>query len=53
MDIKLPNTESDKIRKPYEAPVLKIYGDLKTITKAVAMNSPNADGGTGQTNKSF
>jgi hypothetical protein len=37
--------------KAYEAPELVEYGTLRDLTLAVATTTANADGGTGQTNK--
>ncbi len=39
------------VRRSYEPPVLKQYGDLNAITKAVANNSVTLDGGTMSTQK--
>ena len=33
-------------KEPYHSPVVEVYGDIRVITKAVAMNSQTADGGT-------
>ena len=38
-------------KKRYESPQLKVYGDIQTLTNAVASNTKNADGGMGGTNK--
>jgi hypothetical protein len=38
-------------KKPYEAPKLSVYGDLKTITQAVGDMGAVADGGAGMTTK--
>lgn len=34
--------------KPYQAPVLTVYGDAKLLTKAVGGASANKDGGMGK-----
>lgn len=33
------------LRRAYQPPTLRVYGDLSTITKAVGFSSTNADGG--------
>lgn len=39
------NTQSEKdVKKTYNRPELKIYGDLRIITQTVGMNSANGDG---------
>jgi hypothetical protein len=38
-------------KKPYAAPNLASYGDIREITRAIASNTKTADGGTGKTNK--
>ena len=38
-------------KKPYETPRLSVYGHIQEITLAIAMNTKNADGGVGQTDK--
>lgn len=35
-------------KKPYNSPKLEIYGDLKSITRAVAPTGPKNDGGSGK-----
>lgn len=35
-------------RKPYQTPVVTVYGDAKLLTKAVGGTSKNADGGSGK-----
>ena len=37
-------------RKPYQAPHLEVYGDLRTVTQAVSTTGAMSDGGMG-TNK--
>jgi len=31
-------------KKPYEKPVLRVYGDIRTMTQSHASNRGNADG---------
>ena len=31
-------------KKPYEKPVLRVYGDIRTMTQAHASNAGNTDG---------
>lgn len=38
-------------KKPYSSPQLRFYGDIGEITRTVGNVGPNADGGTGLTNK--
>jgi hypothetical protein len=38
-------------KKPYNKPVLKVYGNIETITATVSNTSPQADGGTGTMNR--
>ena len=47
LEPKTPNPS----KKRYESPQLKVYGDIQTLTSAVAPNTKNADGGMGGTNK--
>jgi hypothetical protein len=39
-----PNTEV-KTKKPYQKPVLRIYGDISSLTHANALLASTADGG--------
>jgi hypothetical protein len=42
--------ESGK-KKKYQSPILRVYGDIGTLTAAIANKAATADGGTGLTNK--
>jgi len=35
------------VKKPYQTPALRVYGDLKVITQAVGMALVSDDGGKG------
>lgn len=37
-------------KKPYRSPVIEVYGDIRTITKAVGMTGAG-DGGSGNMQK--
>jgi hypothetical protein len=39
-------------RKAYEAPKLRVYGDIRNITGSISDMLVVADGGSGMTNKS-
>jgi hypothetical protein len=41
----------DWSKKPYKAPLLSAYGDLRQITLNVGNKGKHADGGTGKTSK--
>lgn len=48
----MSGSDLNKMSKPsFSAPKLEVYGRARDITRSVANNGPNADGGTGQTNK--
>jgi hypothetical protein len=38
-----PNAQAYE-KKPYEKPVLRVYGDIRTMTQAHASNRGNTDG---------
>jgi hypothetical protein len=38
-------------RKKYGKPSVISYGEIRQVTLAIGMTAKNADGGTGQTNK--
>jgi hypothetical protein len=40
------DTQSKQPKKAYVPPTLKVFGDLSTLTAAVANNSTVTDGGT-------
>ena len=44
-------TQNEPVKRPYHAPSLKVYGDIRAVTMAVATIQPTTDGGTGKTNK--
>jgi hypothetical protein len=39
------------LRKPYETPALRVYGDVAALTRSVSNTSANADGGHGSMSK--
>jgi hypothetical protein len=44
MTTKSPSLEEDgSAKKPYERPRLEVYGDIREITDAIDMSSPNLD----------
>ena len=43
--MKLPNTPAKRARKPYRAPLIHVYGNIRAITQAVG-SSGAMDGGT-------
>ncbi len=47
LEAKTPNPS----KKAYKSPQLKVYGDIRTLTNAVANNTKVGDGGMGGTNK--
>ena len=46
IEAKLPNS-----KKSYQAPVLRIYGDIKTLTGTLSDTMMGEDGGTGKDSK--
>jgi len=38
-------------KKTYKAPQLKVFGDIRTLTRAVTRTGKHADGGRPPTNK--
>ena len=44
-------TGQNKAKKAYSKPVVKVYGDIRTLTATVFNTSANGDGGTGGMNK--
>ncbi len=47
LEAKTPNPS----KKAYKSPELKVYGDIRTLTSAVATTTKIADGGVGMQNK--
>jgi hypothetical protein len=45
------NSTSDSPKKSYEKPTLRVYGDIKKITKTHPGLNPNKDGGGGGLSK--
>lgn len=41
----------DRPRRPYESPVLHVYGSVATLTQKIGMNGTTADGGGGGMSK--
>ena len=41
------NKLRETTRRPYKAPVIKVYGDIRTITATIGNASSAADGGVG------
>jgi len=42
---------SSKSKKTYQEPVLRVYGDIQSLTKVVAGTMHGNDGGTGKFSK--
>ena len=45
------NEHANHRRRPYESPVLHIYGGIAALTQKVGMNGTTADGGGGGMSK--
>jgi len=43
-----PNS-SEPTKKPYSPPVIRVYGDIQSVTKAVTMTHLTGDNGNGNT----
>ena len=44
--MKSVNNDNEKAKKPYTAPELVVYGDIREITKSATNTGMNTDGGS-------